>query len=178
MIFNWEAIGAIGEVVGAAGVILTLAYLALQMRQNTTAQRRATAQATVSSLTSWYELGAADPDFALLWTKGMARSEELSDEERTRFIWMIARLFSTLEETFAQYQHGMVAEEKEEEEEEWDRWRTLMRSWLENDVIGNWWASGATVYTSSFIRDVTPDIDVAAWTRESIVEATESSPKL
>ncbi len=31
---NWEAIGAIGEVLGAAGVILTLGYLAFQIRQN------------------------------------------------------------------------------------------------------------------------------------------------
>ena len=32
---NWEAIGAIGEVLGAIGVIVTLAYLAVQIRQNT-----------------------------------------------------------------------------------------------------------------------------------------------
>ena len=31
---NWEALGAIGETVGAIGVILTLGYLALQIRQN------------------------------------------------------------------------------------------------------------------------------------------------
>jgi len=32
---NWEAIGAIGEIVGAAGVVVTLIYLANQIRQNT-----------------------------------------------------------------------------------------------------------------------------------------------
>ena len=31
---NWEAIGAIGEVAAAAGVIITLGYLALQIRQS------------------------------------------------------------------------------------------------------------------------------------------------
>ena len=31
---NWEAIGAIGEVLGALGVIATLGYLAFQIRQN------------------------------------------------------------------------------------------------------------------------------------------------
>lgn len=36
---NWEAIGAIGETLGAAGVILTLAYLAIQIKQNTRATR-------------------------------------------------------------------------------------------------------------------------------------------
>ena len=31
---NWDAIGAIGEVLGAVGVIVTLIYLARQIRQN------------------------------------------------------------------------------------------------------------------------------------------------
>ncbi len=34
---NWEAIGAIGEIIGAMAVFLTLVYLALQIRQNTKA---------------------------------------------------------------------------------------------------------------------------------------------
>ena len=33
---NWEAIGAVGEVLGAIGVIATLVYLAVQIRQNST----------------------------------------------------------------------------------------------------------------------------------------------
>ena len=32
---NWEAIGVVAEVVGAVGVIITLVYLAFQIRQNT-----------------------------------------------------------------------------------------------------------------------------------------------
>ena len=41
---NWDAVGAIGEVVGAFGVIATLIYLAMQIRQNTQVTRAATAQ--------------------------------------------------------------------------------------------------------------------------------------
>ena len=31
---NWEAIGAVGEIVGAVAVVGTLFYLAIQIRQN------------------------------------------------------------------------------------------------------------------------------------------------
>lgn len=31
---NWDAIGAIGELVGALAVVLTLAYLAMEVRRN------------------------------------------------------------------------------------------------------------------------------------------------
>ena len=36
---NWEAVSAIGEIAGAAGVIVTLGYLSIQIRQNTKASR-------------------------------------------------------------------------------------------------------------------------------------------
>jgi len=34
---NWDAISAIGEILGAIAVVATLGYLAVQIRQNTTA---------------------------------------------------------------------------------------------------------------------------------------------
>jgi hypothetical protein len=37
---NWAAIGAIGEIVGAVAVVVTLAYLAIQVRQNTRMMQR------------------------------------------------------------------------------------------------------------------------------------------
>jgi hypothetical protein len=45
---NWEAMGAIGEIVSAVGVIATLGYLALQVRQNSNVTRSATRQAISS----------------------------------------------------------------------------------------------------------------------------------
>lgn len=37
---DWEAVGAVGEIVGAVAVVATLAYLALQVRQNTRMMQR------------------------------------------------------------------------------------------------------------------------------------------
>jgi hypothetical protein len=36
---NWEALGAIGEIVGTVAVVVTLGYLAVQIRQNTRTMR-------------------------------------------------------------------------------------------------------------------------------------------
>ena len=46
---NWEAIGAIGEIVGAIAVVLTLLFLTMQLRQNTKAVDESR-KATVSQL--------------------------------------------------------------------------------------------------------------------------------
>ena len=37
---NWDAIGAIGEVFGSLVVVMTVGYLAVQVRQNTAQQKR------------------------------------------------------------------------------------------------------------------------------------------
>ena len=75
---NWEAIGAIGEIVGVAGVIVTLIYLAAQIRLNT-AMVKGTAHQTqidstdamagllagqIAARRAWEEIKAAyDDDF-------------------------------------------------------------------------------------------------------------------
>jgi hypothetical protein len=41
---NWEALGAIGEVAGAIGVIVTLLYLSIQIRQNSKMMKANTKQ--------------------------------------------------------------------------------------------------------------------------------------
>jgi hypothetical protein len=53
---NWESIGAIGEVGGAIGVVVTLIYLAGQLRQNTNALRSA-------SYEHWNQISASFTDF-------------------------------------------------------------------------------------------------------------------
>jgi hypothetical protein len=42
---DWSAIGAIAEIIGAAGVVVSLMYLAYQVRQNTRATKAGTRQA-------------------------------------------------------------------------------------------------------------------------------------
>ena len=46
---NWEAIGAVGEIIGAIAVFITLIFLTVQLRQNTKAVDEAR-RATVSQL--------------------------------------------------------------------------------------------------------------------------------
>ena len=53
---NWEAVGAIGEVVGAMGIIVTLAYLAYQIRQNTQGMRLTARQTLTHQNTEYTKL--------------------------------------------------------------------------------------------------------------------------
>ena len=47
---NWEALGALSELIGAIAVVLTLIYLAVQIRQNTRAIRLGTNHAVSANV--------------------------------------------------------------------------------------------------------------------------------
>ena len=47
---NWEAIGASAEAIAAIGVVVTLAYLAVQIRAHTRATRVSSFQSNTDSL--------------------------------------------------------------------------------------------------------------------------------
>ena len=97
---NWEAIGAIGESVGAAGVMVTLIYLAHQIRVNT---RTVKTSATKDAQDSWANLNdylAQDPRLALIANQiqgGEVTAHDLSPEEYAQFTFVLRSLFQKLE---------------------------------------------------------------------------------
>ena len=78
---NWEAIGAVGEIVGATAVVVTLAYFAFQMVD---AKEASKSQATINATqlaSSWRSTLLNNSDLAEVLAKANA-SEELSEKER------------------------------------------------------------------------------------------------
>jgi len=74
---NWEMISAVGQMLGAIGVIISIIYLAAQIRnQNKESQR-----AAMNVLTShWSDLNrtlAENPDMAALWLRALQSFDEL-----------------------------------------------------------------------------------------------------
>ena len=57
---NWEAIGAVGEVVGAIAVVATLVYLATQIRQNTKTVKNSSVEALIAAMQANINLTARD----------------------------------------------------------------------------------------------------------------------
>ncbi len=108
---NWDAIGAIGEWVGAAAVIATLFYLARQIRDSTQ-------QAKMASVA---ELNALYNDCFLpiynsrenmeIWTKGLATPDVLDETEREIFSLFMRRLLNPFDTAITQHQGGTLAHE-------------------------------------------------------------------
>ena len=106
---EWDAIGAIGEVVGALAVVISLVYLAVQIR----------AQNKESRVSGMHEILAAFRDsigatsnleFADIFIRGNADFDSLSDAEKYVLIAGLQRILRVWEEAFLQYQAGRLDE--------------------------------------------------------------------
>jgi hypothetical protein len=90
---NWEAIGAVGELAAALGVIISLVYLAVQIRQNTRALRSTSYHQAAEQTWSSVLTMAQDPLLADLAIKRLAGGE-LSEADETRLAALdVALLF-------------------------------------------------------------------------------------
>ena len=70
---NLNDLANLGQIIGAVAVVVSLIYVALQIRQNTNAIRSAAAQTVHEHFASWYRLVAADPDLSQIVVNGYAR---------------------------------------------------------------------------------------------------------
>ncbi len=109
---NWEAAGAIGEIVGAAAVVLTLFYLARQIGD-------ASVQVKIGSLTSMYNLfnDAYLPIYnskenMTIWVTGLSSPEDLDQVERDIFFLLMMRVVAPFEAAVAQHAKGTLEEQE------------------------------------------------------------------
>jgi hypothetical protein len=89
---NWEAIGAIGEVVGAVVVIITLVYLTIQLRQNTKAIEHSSYWGVFDDAYQWMYKLIENPEISELYLAGM-QGDEQSSGDRLRFSLLMNTLF-------------------------------------------------------------------------------------
>ena len=97
---NWTMLGAIGEILGAAGVILTLWYLATQVKENTLASRREAMRELLNQNHSFLSQFASDPKTADVFRRGMLDDPNLNPGELAQFRALLLQLTYLWERLF------------------------------------------------------------------------------
>ncbi len=105
---NWDAIGAIAELLGAVGVIASLVYLATQIRQSHQATRASTVHGINTSVSDgWSQF--SEPENASVYIAGIRGIAPLSPEERVRFFALLHVIGKTYEDIWFQWRAGSWA---------------------------------------------------------------------
>jgi hypothetical protein len=149
---NWDAIGAIAELLGAVGVIATLAYLARQIRQNTSTVRSSAASSLAQANNSLLLMLAQDADVSRIWWTGLADPAALSESDLLRFNPMVAMQLNAAQQAHSQFLEGAITRR------DWDAECDAIL-WLANQPgFVAYWETWASMTNSEFKQVVTDAI--------------------
>ena len=129
---NWDAVGAIGEVLGALVVIVTLGYLAVQVRQNTAQLKR---EETVSIQRGQNEVIAqlSDPATAKSYAMMAEKGRRASPEDQARAILYVIQYINHFQIVYDLYHLGSLDEER------YKLWEGFAISMVASKGLREWW---------------------------------------
>lgn len=138
----------VGEFLGGLGVIVSLVYLAVQVRASTTSQRSENYARSLERMAAMQSRLAMDTAFTRTYNRGLVDPERLTSTERIQFTWLLTELFGNLEFMFFQFEHGNIPSDL------WLRWEETLKWWLTFPGVQAWWSAKPTPFTPTFSRCV------------------------
>jgi hypothetical protein len=139
-----EDLGNVGEFVAAIAVVVSLLYLAVQIRQNTRAVRSSVFSELQSEIRQNSFALASNEDLARIWRQANEDFESLTADERIRFFSHAMSQFSMYENVYFQHRNSMIEDEISE------GWCSGMRFFLSRPAFKAYWANMSLVYSRSF----------------------------
>jgi hypothetical protein len=109
---NWDAIGAIAELIGALGVIGSLIYLAAQIRQNTQSLRASAYDSITASIAELNKLIVSNAEVAAITDEGDQDRSRLSPDKRRRYYAFQSSRFRHYDNLHDQYRHDLLEESR------------------------------------------------------------------
>ena len=104
---NWDAIGAIAEMLGSIAVVATLVLLLIQLKTNSAMIKNSTQQSRAAATSDWSRQLTGNPELYIIFRAGLGDDLTLSKDDRGRFDLVLLQVFidvsSILAEGFSNY---------------------------------------------------------------------------
>ena len=141
---NWEAIGAIGEAIGAIAVVASLIYLAMQVRHNNALAERDSQQ---SVLQGEFQLASIMINHADVWNRVLAGDTFTIEEERRQAIVLFNIVMLINANRFYQVKKGHAPED------DVSGYRSILPQLISLPIFYDWRKSIAAMgHTTDFLE--------------------------
>ena len=145
---NWDAIAAVAELAAAIGVILSLLYVAAQMRLNTHEISRTNSRRTYSDHAASTRAIVENDNLSDLMIRGLESRDELNAAEKYRFDVCLGNWLQAVEQAFADYRDGSYPEEFLEVH------RNTIPAFISTPGGASWWNERQVWFSKSFRQEV------------------------
>ena len=108
---DWDSVGAIGEIIGAVAVVVSLFYVGSQVKQNATSVRGQTHESITRTMVDVNLLLASDPDLSVAISRANA-GKELSNEQYQRTLNVLGASLRIAATAHHQHSLGLLDDEE------------------------------------------------------------------
>jgi hypothetical protein len=115
---NWDAVGAIAEILGGLTVVATVIYLAMQIRQIKDQTDRSTLHHVIDGVKDFTSSIAESDELASIIVRERASYSSLPDVERLRFESSYLSLLNVLESWCVGSSYGVLGVEEKRTQQE------------------------------------------------------------
>ncbi len=157
-----QLLGNYGEFIGAIAIVVTLTYLAVQLRQNTASVRASAYQEWVTSNVE-IDLSMSNPAQSEIIDKGNYDSSNLTRETYVAYAMTHLAIMQMAQSTDYLYRSGSL------DRELWEAEMNRVAGILAAPGVRQWWdAGGRTQVTPRFVKLIeSTQSSIAYWTWES-----------
>jgi hypothetical protein len=141
---NLETLSAVAQIIAAIGVIVSLFYLATQIRQNTRSQRSVVVDSLTGSLISLLGPQAADPSQMRAFASAIEDWHGATEEDRLRAVALLFITFKLFENAWFQKRQGTL------DPEQWEGWDLHIRVYYHRPGVQTWWSDRQTMFAAGF----------------------------
>ena len=141
---NWEMLSAIGQLVAAVGVIPSLIYLAIQIREQNKERRRAGINVLTAQWGDLVKSAQESADFSALFLEGIRSFHGLDPVAKLRFSAFFTRFTRNCEGMFIYYRDGAL------EKPLWDEVERTISDYFAYPGVREWWATRKHWLTDEF----------------------------
>jgi hypothetical protein len=139
-----QLLGNFGEFIAAIGVVASLMFVGLQIRQSTKATRAQTHQAVTQSILTVGSLVSMRPEVFGTSCQSRDSLENLSPGDATFFLSAMFGMFKYFELMFVQHKEGSI------DGESWTAWSQHILMYFHQPGVQSWWALRRGAFTQSF----------------------------
>ncbi len=143
-----QDLGSIGEFIAAIATLVTLVYLALQIRHNTRESQAVSRNSVSQSFIDLLTHVSSDSEIAKLVRRGFIDPDSLDDDDTLRLDCIIGALFQNFEAAFAQWRRGVLTDD------DWVKWVVLIKQYMAQPGVQEYWSRSVEAFNPAFQRYV------------------------
>ena len=140
MAWTIQDFGAIGEIVGGIGVIATLIYLAVQMKQNTKQLKSDSYQRHLDNHATQLRAVCLHPETVDVWVRGLAEYQALSAKDQMIFHGAIAGFVYAYFSNYRLFEDGVL------QYDDYEMWERDLIRLLASEGGRQWWQEKKGAY--------------------------------